>query len=398
MTVAVRAIDKVAAGSSLALVAFLALAMRLAFPPMPDAQAADSPRVDDKVEQRIVLGDKQVALPEGAWRVAAVGTQETAAAGRGAFGAIRNVILFRQGGGHVTAAVEVNVNTVPVDNGWGAAPACEPAGQFLLVTRYQTEWDLSCMLVQATYTPAGGPGPQAWREALRRAAVAGLAVPDLWLTAAFRVSDRQDVLDVRYHFDPGLLIAALGAVPGTAADWAPPAVARSPERVAAVRLLASWAVGGDEWLERGMRNQLGDERLPMPRRAAFFSNTPQIDAKLAELERLFRAGALSTGEYLAQQRAALGEVPVLAADASPIERSFQKSLTLRVANSAVDYVLGFVVTVAAPVAGGWLAAPATLAYSALFILNDQLWEKHWAGKSPAETLPLVVFVHAGAPT
>ena len=339
-----------------------------------------------------------MALPEGAWRVAAVGTQDMAAAGRGAFGAIRNVILFRQGGGRVTAAVEVNANTVPVDNGWGPAPACEPAGQFLLVTRYRTEWDLSCMLVQATYTPAGGPGPQAWREALRRAAVAGLAVPDLWLTAAFRVSDRQDVLDVRYHFDPGLLIAALGrgtrnrsrlGAPGGGA-LAGPCGGGQAAGVLGGRAATSGSSGA-------CATSLADERLPMPRRAAFFSNTPQIDAKLAELERLYRAGALSTGDYLAQQHAALGEVPVLAADASPIERSFQKSLTLRVANSAVDYVLGLAVTVAAPVAGGWLAAPATLAYSALFILNDQLWEKHWAGKSPAETLPLVEFVHVGAP-
>src|SRR3954447_4723597 len=273
MTVAVRAIDKVAAGSRLALVAVSALALSLVAPLIPESQAANSPQPDEQVEQRIILGDKQVALPEGTWRVAAIDTQDMAVAGRGAFGAIRNVILFRQDGDHVTAAVEVNANTVPVDNGWGAAPACGPAGQFLLLTRYQTEWDLSCMLVQATYAPAGGPGPQAWREALRRAAVAGQTVPDLWLTAAFRVSDRQDVLDVRYHFDPGLLIAALGAEPGSAADWAPPAVARSPEHVAAVRLRASGAVGGDEWLERGMHNQLGDERLPMPRRAAFFSNT-----------------------------------------------------------------------------------------------------------------------------
>ena len=397
MTGAIRAIGDAAARAGPVLVHLLAIAIWMLSYLAPIAQAADFPEFDKQIEQRIIVGGKQVALPEGAWRVAAIGTQDVATASRGAFGAIRNLILFRQDGRRVTAAVEVNANTVPIDNGWGPAPACEPAGQFLLLTRYRSDWDLSCMLVQVTHAPAGGPGPQAWREALRTAAIADLTVPELWLTAAFRVSDRQDVLDVRYHFAPGLLIAALDREPGAVADWAPAAVVRSSDRIAAVRLLASWAVGCDEWLERGMRNQLADARLAMPRRAAFFSNTPQIDAKLAELERLYRMGALSTGDYLAQQHMALSEVPVLADYTSPIETSFQKSLTLRVANSAVDYALGLAVTVAAPVASGWLAAPATLAYSALFILNDRLWERHWARKSPAETLSPVEFVYVGAP-
>ena len=310
MTGATRAIGDAAAKPSPALVPLLAIAIWMLSYLAPIAQAADFPEFDEQIEQRIVVGGKQVALPEGAWRVAAIGTQDVATAGRGAFGAIRNLILFRQDGRRVTAAVELNANTVPIDNGWGPAPACEPASQFLLLTRYRTDWDLSCMLVQVTYAPAGGPGPQAWREALRTAAIAELTLPELWLTAAFRVSDRQDVLDVRYHFAPGLLIAALDREPG-AADWAPAAVVRSSDRIAAVRLLASWAVGCDEWLERGMRNQLADTRLAMPRRAAFYSNTPQIDAKLAVLERLYRSGALSTGDYLAQQRAALSEVPAV---------------------------------------------------------------------------------------
>ena len=72
-------------------------------------------------------------------------------------------------------------------------------------------------------------------------------------------------------------------------------------------------------------------------------------------------------------------------------------LTLRVANSAVDYALGLAVTVAAPIASGWLAAPATLVYSALFILNDRLWERHWASETPAENLSPVEFVYVGAP-
>ena len=316
----------------------------------------------------------------------------------GSFGAIENVVLFRRHGPRVVAVAEVNTNSVPVDNGWGAASSCERGGQFLLLTRYRSGWDLSCMLVQPTYAPTGGPGPKAWRGALRAAAVAGLAVPDLWLTAAFRVSDRQDVVDVRYHFAPGLLIDRLRGTADGRQDWAAAAVSADARRLAAVRLLSSWAVGADEWIERGLRNQLdGAATLDMPRRAAFFSNTPRIDAKLRDLERLHRAGALPAPDYLEQQRAALGEVPVLAEDSDAVGRSVEKSFSLRAVNSLVDHALAFAVAVNAPVVSGWLAVPATLAYSTVFVLNDRLWEAHWARRQPEAAARAVEFVHLGVP-
>ena len=314
----------------------------------------------------------------------------------GAFGTIENVILFRRQGSRVVAAIEINANLVPVDNGWGSALACRRGGQFLLLTRYRSGWDLSCTIVQPTYAPAGGPGPRAWREALRQAAVNGLDVPELWLTAGFRISDRQDLLDVRYHFSPGLMIERLASAPNGPADWAPSSVNALPDRMSAVRLLSSWAVGADEWIERGMRNQLTDATFDMPRRAAFFSNTPQIDTKLRGLERLYRTGALTTRELLAQEQAALTEVPVLSENEDKIGHSVEKSLSLRAINSLVDYGLGLVVAANAPISG-WFAAPAFVAYSTVFVLNDRLWELRWNQEPDSPTAPEADLVHVGTP-
>ena len=371
---------------------FVAMGLVLSLETVPAAAAT----VGEIITDRIAIGDMAVPLPDGGWHVAGAGTQDARMAEQGAFGSIENVILFRRQGGRVVAVVEINANLVPVDNGWGSALACERGGQFLLLTRYRSGWDLSCTIVQPTYTPAGGPGPRAWREALRQAAVDGLDVPELWLTAGFRISDRQDLLDVSYHFSPDLLIERLADAPNGPADWAPSSVNAIPDRMAAVRLLSSWAVGTDEWLERGLRDQPWDAPLDMPRRAAFFSNTPQIDAKLRDLELLYRAGALTTQEYLAQQKAGLGEVPVLSENEDEIGRSVEKSLSLRAVNSLIDYGLGFAVAANASISG-WLAAPAFLAYSTVFVLNDRLWERQWNREPGPPTAPGAELVHIGTP-
>jgi hypothetical protein len=383
----------VASLARLATAALAALCAALA-PAMADADRRLE--VGQAVSDQVAVGGKQVPLPSGEWRVAAAGAQAFGPASVGAFGAIQNVILFRRQGRRVVAVAEINTNTVPVDDGWGAAASCERSTQFLLLTRYRSGWDLSCMLVQPTYAPTGGPGPAAWRGALREAAVTGLVVPDLWLTAAFRVSDRQDVVDVRYHFAPGLLIDRLRDGADGRQDWSPARVSASADRLAAVRLLSSWAVGADEWIERGLRNQLAGRTLDMPRRAAFFSNTPQVDAKLHDLERLYRSGTLSADRYLAQQQEALTEVPVLAEGADVIGGSVQKSLSLRAVNSLVGYALGLAITVGAPVTG-WVAAPAALAYSTVFVLNDRLWEARWTGDRPVDNAATADFLHLGVP-
>jgi hypothetical protein len=230
---------------------------------------------------------------------------------------------------------------------------------------------------------------------LRQAAVAGLSVPSLWLTAAFRISDRQDVVDVRYHFAPDTLIGRLEGRPDTPPDWSPASVVDDEDRIAAVRLLSSWAVGADEAIERGLRNELSGTALDTPRRAAFFSNTPRIDAKLRDLEELHRSGVLPATEFLAQQQEALAEVPVLPDGRGCLGNTIERSLSLRAVNSLVDYGLGLAIAVNAPVAG-WLAAPVVVAYSTVFVLNDQLWERRWT--TPAEDAGRAVdFVHLGTP-
>ena len=44
--------------------------------------------------------------------------------------------------------------------------------------------------------------PDAWRDAATFGKAQGLVPARQWLMAGYRLSDRSEVLDVRYHFNP----------------------------------------------------------------------------------------------------------------------------------------------------------------------------------------------------
>ena len=115
---------------------------------LPSAAAALS--VGDKVSQWFILGNKQIPLPAGEWLVAGVGTQPFTMPALGAFGTIQTAVLFLPRGTHIDAVLEVNANTIPVNDGWGRTKACADGDQFLVVTRYKTGWETSCAFVEPT--------------------------------------------------------------------------------------------------------------------------------------------------------------------------------------------------------------------------------------------------------
>lgn len=344
----------------------------------------------DALTGEIELYGKRMPLPQGEWLVAGLGTQDFDMAEIGAFGAIRNAILVQRRDRAVVAMVEINTNAIPVNDGWGRTRACQPGKPWLLVTRYSTGWETSCIFLQATRS--GEAGPAAWEAARRFVALAGMSMPDLWLTAGYRLSDRQDLVDARYHFAPGLFLG--DAAVTTPADWTAAAVRQDPDRLGVAETLAAWAIGFDSWIERGIRNRQSGPAAPMPNASVFLSDTPQVDGKLAALEALFRAGTLTEVEYLAQSRAAVREVPVRLVQTGGLPVAVQKNLSFRFFGSIVDYLLAYFVT-ANPATSGAITATIVVVHSIVFVLNDNYWEDYWARRTTRDANRVVDFTYVG---
>ena len=354
---------------------------------MAGSDAESKPILGARVSDHVTVGQKQIPLPAGEWTVSGAGAQALDMPEIGAFGAIENLVLSRRVGDRIVAVVEINANTVPVNDGWGRTRSCERGSQFILVTRYRSGWDLSCLFVAATPGDTAG-GPRAWRTA--RVAAPRAEVPAVWLTAGFRMSDRQDLVDVRYHFDPDLLTG--GPVAG---GWEVEAVRTDPRKLHAAEALAIWAMGFDGRIERGIRNRLNGDTAPMPTQAHYRSETPEVDGKLLALDRLHVAGALTTAEYVAQQRQALTEIPAVVENPGGLPLAVQKNISFRVFGSTVDYALAFIVTLSNPLSS-YITASIVAIHSVIFVLNDNFWEDHFARKSTRDANRIVDFAYIGA--
>jgi uncharacterized membrane protein len=359
---------------------------------LPSAAAALS--VGDKLSQWFMLGNKQIPLPTGEWLVAGIGTQPFTMPALGAFGTIQTAVLFLPRGNHVDAVLEVNANTIPVNDGWGRTKACADGDQFLVLTRYKTGWETSCTFVQPTQFGADSAGPPAWEQARDFARKAEFEMPRLWLTAGFRVSDRQDIIDARFHFDPALTLGASSANFLRLADWSAQAVRDDPLRLGASQVVSSWASGFDAWVERGLRNQITDAPGAMPEVAAYTTSAPFVDMKLRDLDRLYRDGRITWNAYAAQSKAALTEVPTYKQQTSLLSNSVEKNISFRMFGTFVDYGIAYVVTASNAVSWG-IALTINATDSVWFVLNDQYWDNYYAKLNTHDSERIVDFIYIG---
>jgi uncharacterized membrane protein len=357
--------------------------------------AVQTNAIGNKVSGAFVLGSKQIPLPGGEWIVAGHGTQPFHMAKLGAFGAIETAVLFMARQDRIVAVLEVNSNTLQVNDGWGRTKACaENAKQFLLVLRYQTGWETSCLFVEATKFDSGSPGPAAWEQARQFARASKLTMAPMWLTAGFRVSDRQDLVDVRYHFDPALMLGSSAAPLVTEADWSTAAVNGDPLRHGAVQVVSAWASGFDSWVESGLRNQIRGTPGPMPEVAAIDASAPSIDAKLTELDGLYRDGRITWDAYAAQSKAATTQVPVYKAQTSLLSNSVEKNISFRSFGTFVDYGIAYIVTANTAVSWG-IALTLNATDSVWFVLNDRYWDRHYAALNTHDSERIVDFTYIG---
>src|SRR5205085_575360 len=160
--------------------------------------------------------------------------------------------------GHIRAVVEINVNAIPVNDGWGRTASCKAEQPpFLLITRYTTGWETSCLFVQPMFFGAASPGPKAWEQAR-------------------------------------------------------------------------------EFAKRA--------NLPMPELAAYEMLAPFVDAKLRDLDSLYREDRIPPDSYLAQSANATTEVPVFQQRTSLLSNAVKKNISFRSLGTFVDYGIAYVVT------------------------------------------------------
>lgn len=266
----------------------LALGAALAVMLAGGGAVAEAPQAGATFRGMVELAGKQVPLPEGTWTLAGRGFSSVAELDADAYGAIETIVLFQLNGQAIEAFVAASRNVVPVEEGWGTAREClaEDVELSLILNYDAAGAHTFCGFVGEVASVVTPASPSAWKAAARYAIERGLVPPPEWRMAGYRLSDRYDALDVRYHFAPAHA-ASVGA--DGMADWLNRM--REPVRI-------------------GFYNGLDDlAPMPMPWSDAMRLPSPVTVAKLERLAELRTAGVLNDQQYRAQEALIRGQGP-----------------------------------------------------------------------------------------
>jgi hypothetical protein len=356
---------------------------------------------DDQARAHVELLSRQVPLPEGDWVALGRATNSPLNGTPGVYGTIENAILVRRTEGRIDGVVEINTNRLSLDAGWGTATDCAREDTLARVVLYKTPVDGFCLFVAPTEIGVPDiPGPKAW-ETVAPALHADATPPTpVWLTVGFRVSDRYDVLDVRYHFDP----SALGIAPKDGDAWTIDAVLKAPERYDAVKLLTAWGGLASGMVEDGFRGALVDRMkgaaLPNPWEVTALKDDERPDpqgraskaSRIAALAALVQTGAISPSDHAAYAKAIEDEPP------PPSPEDYYRLLGMKVFSFnffrvSVDYILAFVVTVNSLVSG-YITAAIVVTHSIAQVFNDMYWDNYILTQASAKAT-VVDFVQIG---
>jgi len=290
--------------------------------PATAAAPGSWPAMDQVYADFIDIGHKQVPLPQGEWRVVAVADEAAPADSHpGPYGVIENIVLFRLGGEpgtkpQVNGFIVIHANALPVNGGWGTSRDCQVLNADRGKVYDESGHNLFCSFtapVSLRRDPGAAPG---WLQALTLAGARGWQVGERWVMAGFRISDRHDVVDVRYHFPdaPAVVDAPSGsplAVLEQPLAWAQSlgeTVVPSPQ----LKQVGAWVEQMREPVELGFRRRLdGELTLAEPgaeARPALAKGAGGISLiRLSDLDSLHEAGALNAKDYATLRRLVVGE-------------------------------------------------------------------------------------------
>ena len=199
------------------------------------------PTTGQPVSGHIELFGKRIPLPPGPWQVMSAGYGQVSDVQPGPYGTIGGVLLTRQDKRDGGEYLLIHTNALPTRDGWGLPLECGSDRALFSSVAEQRNRHSGCSFVIATRRPwllqsglpALGTPPSVVRIAGPPEAGSTLqALPDWALVAGLRVSDRRDVLDIRYGVAPD---------GPNAAGWFVPAAELSGSHRAVVAQLGEWA-------------------------------------------------------------------------------------------------------------------------------------------------------------
>lgn len=298
--------------------------------------ASTLPTIGQSVAGEIMLLGKRIPLPDGAWRVASAGFGRVARETPGPYGAIGGVLLVRPGG-PTREFLLIHTNALPLRDGWGPPSECQTGAPLFSSVGEMRNLHNACSFVVPTRI---GWLARAELPALGDDAEARASLPPWALIAGFRVSDRRDVLDMRYGIVPP---ATLGA-----AGWFGGADKLNGPQLALVAELGAWA-----------------QRARVPAFAALRDPADQVPAFPSPLQ---RSGS---------------DIPPVGEEISALRLALYKLATYRLPASTASLLIAW------GLSGNFYTGVQTmiwqgLTHSAVFFGNEMLWEQ-------PQTLPAMPF-------
>ena len=361
------------------------LLIALALPAIP-VQAADAdPAPDAVLRHLLTLQGKQIPLPAGEWLVAGSALATKDLAGGTLPAPVASLVLFRVDAASVTAFVTVHVNSLPAHRGWGTAEVCGRPAPSVVAREPGANGEVSCSFVAAVDAPAAprqALSSPAWRRAQALAAERGWRLPERWLMAGAREGDREDVVDVRYHFDPQA--------------WGGPVPAAESVPAGFVAALIRWRPAMAAAAEAGLKNRLeADFTLPWPD-AAPGGLAAESGSRADALGALLAEGWLSPAQY--QEQLALPAEPGGdPSDDTPAVMGMLavKTVGWRAVVALSVALLSYAFTSSAAIAGGITIATAVV-NGGLYFGHELLWREF--DRTPAPVSQTIEFAGAGLTT
>lgn len=323
------------------------------------------------------LRGKQIPLPEGDWVVAGRGYEVVPELTDLAYGAIESVVLFKVDGKKVSAFVIAHRNVIPIEDGWGSASECARADIPLALTYDAEEGHTFCGFVATVDTSRADESATSWKNAVAFAQAHGLALPKEWRMAGFRLSNRSDVVDVRYHFDPALRPAR--AEPSAAASKA--------------FGLEPWLAAMQGGVKVGFVNRLADLwPVPMPWETDEPAS-PFIDLRLKQLDQVQALKLVSDEDYKKERDGIVKAEVELAPEQMSNEELTAWKLLADQASSAVLYLTAnYIVLFSVPQSLGLLAFQMGTDV-VQYTTHEYTWNTY--GPSRLREAPEIDFLEAG---
>lgn len=221
----------------------------------------------------IDVAHKQIPLPPGLWQVAGSSDESLTDNRPGAYGVMESLVLFKREGGVVESFVVIHTNALPVDRGWGTSRECAAKTMPLARVYDEAGPNLLCAFGGPVTIRLDEGAPRFWHQALELARNQSWSIAERWLMSGFRISDRHDVVEVRYHYQPAPLETAEADSPSgvIAASWPGPggAVANRSRGRPWLPALTGWSEAMKSPVEQGFKGRLSSRqenpRLPSER-------------------------------------------------------------------------------------------------------------------------------------